>query len=66
MAEILIGTSGYDHPELRGSFYPIDLPRKDFLEFYSTKFNALELNSSFYGMPDEKRIMFFMNALKVV
>lgn len=59
MAEILIGTSGYDHPELKGSFYPLDLPRKDFLQFYSTKFNALELNSSFYGMPDEKRIMSF-------
>lgn len=55
-SNILIGTSGYDHPELKGSFYPKDLPRKDFLSFYSTKFNALELNSTFYGMPTAARI----------
>ena len=66
MAEILIGTSGYDHPELKGSFYPIDLPRKDFLEFYSTKFNALELNSSFMECLMKKESCLFMNALKVV
>lgn len=59
MNEILIGTSGYDHPELKGSFYPADLPRKDFLSFYSTKFNALEINSTFYGMPTAQRMMSF-------
>lgn len=59
MQEILIGTSGYDHPELKGSFYPEKLPRKDFLTFYSTKFNALELNSTFYGMPNQERILNF-------
>lgn len=59
MTEILIGTSGYDHPELKGSFYPQDLPRKDFLSYYSTRFNALELNSTFYGMPTSKRIRSF-------
>lgn len=59
MTEILIGTSGYDHPELKGSFYPTDLSRKNFLEFYSTKFNALELNSTFYGMPTSDRMVSF-------
>jgi len=59
MSKILIGTSGYDHPELKGSFYPDDLPRKDFLSFYATKFNALELNSTFYGMPTAERIQSF-------
>lgn len=59
MPEILIGTSGYDHPELKGSFYPSDLPRKDFLLYYSTKFNALEINSTFYGMPTGERLLSF-------
>lgn len=59
ISEILIGTSGYDHPELRGSFYPQKLARKNFLEFYSTKFNALEINSTFYGMPTEDRMFSF-------
>jgi len=62
--DILIGTSGYDHPELKGSFYPLDLPRKDFLEFYSTRFNALEINSTFYGMPDARRMLSFFERSK--
>lgn len=57
--QIFIGTSGYDHPELKGSFYPPDLPRKDFLAYYSAKFNALELNSTFYGMPTAERMHSF-------
>lgn len=57
--EIYIGTSGYDHPELKGSFYPENLARKDFLSFYSQKFNALELNSTFYGMPTPQRMLSF-------
>lgn len=59
MKKILIGTSGYDHPELVGSFYPVGLKRKEFLEYYSTQFSALELNSTFYGMPTAERIKSF-------
>lgn len=59
MFPILIGTSGYDHPELKGSFYPENLARKDFLEYYSTQFNALEINSTFYGMPTAERMINF-------
>ena len=43
MSDLLIGTSGYDYPEWKGVFYPEDLKRKDFLSFYATQFNALEL-----------------------
>lgn len=49
--QILIGTSGYDYPEWRGAFYPETLRREDFLSWYATKFNAVELNFSFYRMP---------------
>ena len=48
MPNLLIGTSGYDYPEWKGVFYPEDLKRKDFLIFYATQFNALELNNTFY------------------
>ena len=57
--DILIGTSGYDYPEWKGVFYPENLKRKDFLLYYSTVFNALELNSTFYSMPTAERIMSF-------
>ena len=59
MDGILIGTSGYDYPEWKGVFYPIALKRKDFLLYYSTVFNALELNSSFYNMPTAERLSSF-------
>ena len=59
MGEILIGTSGYDYPEWKGGFYPEDLKRKDFLIFYATQFNALELNNTFYNMPTAERLMSF-------
>lgn len=59
MDGILIGTSGYDYPEWKGVFYPEDLKRKDFLLYYSTVFNALELNSSFYNMPTAERLSSF-------
>lgn len=56
MAEIYIGTSGYDYPDWRGLFYAPELPREEFLAFYAEHFNALELNYTYYGMPDERQI----------
>ena len=57
--EILIGTSGYDYPEWKGEFYPQDLKRKDFLQYYATQFNALEVNNTFYNMPTAERLLSF-------
>ena len=59
MSEFLLGTSGYDYPEWKGVFYPLDLKRKDFLSYYATKFNAVELNNTFYNMPAAGRLLSF-------
>ena len=59
MTDLLIGTSGYDYPEWKGVFYLEDLKRKDFLIFYATQFNALELNNTFYNMPTAERLLSF-------
>lgn len=59
MSEVLIGTSGYDYPEWKGVFYPVELKRTEFLNFYSTKFNALEINNTFYNMPTNQRLFNF-------
>ena len=56
---VLIGTSGYDYPEWKGVFYPADLKRKDFLAYYATQFNALELNNTFYNMPTAEKMLSF-------
>ncbi|MBW1804214.1 MAG: DUF72 domain-containing protein, partial [Deltaproteobacteria bacterium] len=52
MAEILVGTSGFYYEDWRGEFYPPDLQKKDFLGFYAQHFKVIELNYSYYKMPD--------------
>lgn len=51
---ILIGTSGYNYPEWKGSFYPADLPTTKMLPFYAGKFGTVEINYTFYRMPTSK------------
>jgi uncharacterized protein YecE (DUF72 family) len=47
----LIGTSGYNYPEWRGSFYPEKFPANKMLAFYAERFNTVEVNYTFYRMP---------------
>ncbi len=52
---ILIGTSGYNYPHWwNGVFYPSDLPQRKWLEFYADHFDTVELNVSFYRLPQKK------------
>lgn len=59
MDNILIGTSGYDYPEWKGVFYPPEVKRADFLSYYASQFNAVELNNTFYNMPTADRLLSF-------
>jgi uncharacterized protein YecE (DUF72 family) len=51
---ILIGTSGYNYPEWKGSFYPADLAAAKMLPYYAARFPTVEINYTFYRMPNEK------------
>ncbi len=51
-----IGTSGYNYPEWRGSFYPDKFPAAKMLEFYAARFNTVEINYTFYRMPTAKQL----------
>jgi uncharacterized protein YecE (DUF72 family) len=51
---IWIGTSGYNYPEWKGSFYPAGLPASKMLSYYSAQFPTVEINYTFYRMPTEK------------
>ena len=53
---IWIGTSGYNYPEWKGSFYPSDLPTSKMLAYYVERFSTVEINYSFYRMPSEKTL----------
>jgi uncharacterized protein YecE (DUF72 family) len=50
----LIGTSGYNYPEWRGTFYPEKFPTNKMLAYYAERFNTVEVNYTFYRMPTEK------------
>ena len=53
---IWIGTSGYNYPEWKGSFYPNDLPTAKMLPYYAARFPTVEINYTFYRMPNEKLV----------
>lgn len=50
---LFVGTSGYSYKEWKGNFYPDDLSEKEFLKYYGTKLNAVEINNTFYRLPKE-------------
>ncbi len=51
MEQQYIGCSGYYYPAWRKQFYPEGLKPKDWLTYYSTVFNTVELNGTFYRTP---------------
>ena len=48
-----IGTSGWHYEHWRHRFYPAQLTKAKWLEFYASRFTTVELNNSFYRLPSE-------------
>lgn len=48
-----IGTSGWTYPSWADSFYPSQLPGSRRLEYYSDRFDTVELNASYYHWPSD-------------
>jgi uncharacterized protein YecE (DUF72 family) len=51
MDGVRIGTSGWTYDHWAGRFYPEGLGRARWRDFYSTRFDTVELNASFYRWP---------------
>jgi uncharacterized protein YecE (DUF72 family) len=51
---VLVGTSGYNYPEWRGSFYPEKFSTDKMLAYYADRFPTVEINYTFYRIPSEK------------
>ena len=51
-----IGTSGWDYPDWRGPVYPRELARRDWFGHYAGRFDTVELNSTFYRLPDPETV----------
>lgn len=51
MPDLRIGCSGFAYQDWRGRFYPEDLPERKWFEHYCTAFSTVELNVTFYRLP---------------
>ncbi len=48
---LYVGTSGYSYKEWKGTFYPEELSAKRMLHYYGERFRTVEINNTFYRMP---------------
>ena len=60
--DLRIGTSGWHYEHWRGPFYPEDLREDDLLPFCAERFSALEVNNTFYQLPDEQKLATWRDA----
>jgi uncharacterized protein YecE (DUF72 family) len=54
--DIRIGTSGWHYNHWTGLFYPAELPKNKWLEYYAQNFDTVELNNTFYQLPKEASV----------
>lgn len=48
---IYIGTSGFSYDDWKGYFYPEKTPKGDMLRYYASRFDCVEINSTYYTIP---------------
>ena len=51
--EIRIGTSGWYYYHWSGLFYPQEMPKNKWFEYYCQHFDTVEINNTFYQLPKE-------------
>lgn len=56
MKNLYVGTSGYSYKEWKGSFYPEKIPAKEMLRYYSERLSTVEINATFYRMPQPSMV----------
>ena len=54
--KLWIGTSGFQYPEWKGKFYPVQMPASRMLAFYADHFSTTEVNYTFRRIPAAKTI----------
>lgn len=63
MADIHIGTSGWNYEHWEGPFYPEDLSKSEWLNHYQGQFNTVEVNNTFYNLPDPETLEEWKNGV---
>src|SRR4051812_37273586 len=52
LGSLRVGCSGWEYKHWRGDFYPVELPRKRWFEHYASIFDTVEINNTFYRLPE--------------
>jgi uncharacterized protein YecE (DUF72 family) len=47
-----VGCSGWQYKHWRGAFYPPELPQSQWFAYYASRFDTVEINNSFYRLPE--------------
>jgi len=61
MALLYIGTSAFTATGWEGTFYPPGMKPADYLSFYATRFNSVEVDSTFYRTPSKATVQGWAN-----
>jgi uncharacterized protein YecE (DUF72 family) len=56
VTHVRVGTSGWNYPEWKGTFYPDDMKPAAMLPYYTARFDTVEVNATFYRMPTDKTV----------
>jgi len=51
--QVRIGTMGWSYSDWNGVFYPANTDSRETLPYYARSFDAVEIDSTFYGTPRE-------------
>jgi uncharacterized protein YecE (DUF72 family) len=62
MSQIYAGTSGWAYPNWKPDFYPAKLAQKNFLNYYATQLNTVEVNFTFRQVVKESTLMNWLRA----
>ncbi len=54
---IRLGTSGFSYDDWVGAFYPPGLPKREWLAYYAREFDTVELNVTYYRIPDRRTVV---------
>ena len=61
MKQLHLGTIGWSYDFWKGNFYPQKTISKDFLGFYSSRFDTVEVDNTFYRIPPSQAVINWKN-----
>lgn len=64
MSRLYCGACGWNYPHWREVFYPKGLPQSRWLDYYSQTFDTVEINNSFYRLPERETFEKWRDAVK--